>query len=138
MKVYDTLKNEMFTYTENGIRSFKNLDFGKTGLYEGEGSIVYAYLCLYKRSNEQIYLQYAEKHAQIVRKLLKQDQRYDVLSGNAELRGVLYSRILCYEFAENKKMENRLELDIKRAYKKLQEYWKRDSDCLCHGNCGNF
>ena len=78
MKVYDTLKNEMFTYTENGIRSFKNLDFGKTGLYEGEGSIVYAYLCLYKRSNEQIYLQYAEKHAQIVRKLLKQDQRYDV------------------------------------------------------------
>ena len=57
--------------------------FGKTGLYEGEGSIVYAYLCLYKRSNEQIYLQYAEKHAQIVRKLLKQDQRYDVLSGNA-------------------------------------------------------
>ena len=83
MKVYDTLKNEMFTYTENGIRSFKNLDFGKTGLYEGEGSIVYAYLCLYKRSNEQIYLQYAEKHAQIVRKLLKQDQRDDVLSGNA-------------------------------------------------------
>ena len=25
-KVYDTLKNEMFIYTENGIRSFKNLD----------------------------------------------------------------------------------------------------------------
>ena len=45
--------------------------------------VTYAYLCLYKRSNEQIYLQYAEKHAQIVRKLLKQDQRYDVLSGNA-------------------------------------------------------
>ena len=58
--------------------------------------------------------------------------------GMQELRGVLYSRILCYEFAENKKWKNRLELDIKRAYKKLQEYWKRDSDCLCHGNCGNF
>ena len=259
MKVYDTLKNEMFTYTENGIRSFKNLDFGKTGLYEGEGSIVYAYLCLYKRSNEQIYLQYAEKHAQIVRKLLKQDQRYDLLSGNAgaawsflllygstgntrflqtgeeaiqillksaEVQeqgigwriqkeippmsglahgnsgilipvlalgkytgrtmyeeiadkiwnyenslydpainnwkdtreqgkvvssnpigsvawchgasGVLYSRILCYEFVENRKWKNRLELDIKRAYKKLQQYWKRDSDCLCHGNSGNL
>lgn len=27
---------------------------------------------------------------------------------------------------------------MKRAYKKLPEYWKRDSDCLCHGNCGNF
>ncbi len=93
MKVYDTLKNEMFTYTENGIRSFKNLDFGKTGLYEGEGSIVYAYLCLYKRSNEQIYLQYAEKHAQIVRKLLKQDQRYDLLSGNA---GAAWSFLLLY------------------------------------------
>ena len=58
--------------------------------------------------------------------------------GMQELRGVLYSRILCYEFAENKKWKNRLELDIKRAYKKLQEYWKRDSDCLCHGNCGNL
>ena len=58
--------------------------------------------------------------------------------GMQELRGVLYSRILCYEFAENKKWKKRLELDIKRAYKKLQEYWKRDSDCLCHGNCGNF
>ena len=258
-KVYDTLKNEMFIYTENGIRSFKNLDSSKTGLYEGEGSIVYAYLCLYKRSNEQIYLRYAEKHSEIVRKLLKQDQRYDLLSGNAgaawsflllygstgnarflqtgeeaiqillksaEVQeqgigwriqeeippmsglahgnsgilipilalskytgrtmyeeiadktwnyenslynpainnwkdtreqgkvvssnpigsvawchgasGVLYSRILCYEFAEDKKWKNRLELDIKRAYKKLKEYWKRDSDCLCHGNCGNL
>ena len=58
--------------------------------------------------------------------------------GMQELRGVLYSRILCYEFAENKKWKNRLELDIKRAYKKLQQYWKRDSDCLCHGNCGNL
>ena len=66
MKVYDTLKNEMFTYTENGICSFKNLDSSKTGLYEGEGSIVYAYLCLYKRSSEQIYLRYAEKHSEIV------------------------------------------------------------------------
>lgn len=259
MKVYDTLKNEMFTYTENGICSFKNLDSSKTGLYEGEGSIVYAYLCLYKRSSEQIYLRYAEKHSEIVRKLLKQDQRYDLLSGNAGAAwsflllygntgnamflqageeaiqillksaeeqvqgigwriqkeipqmsglahgnsgilipmlalskytgqtmyeeiadkiwnyenslydpainnwkdtreqgkvvssnpigsvawchgaaGVLYSRILCYEFVEGKKWKNRLELDIKRAYKKLKEYWKRDSYCLCHGNCGNF
>ena len=32
---------KMFIYTENGIRSFKNLDSSKTGLYEGEGSIVY-------------------------------------------------------------------------------------------------
>lgn len=259
MKVYDTLKNEMFTYTENGRCSFKNLDSSKTGLYEGEGSIVYAYLCLYKRSSEQIYLRYAEKHSEIVRKLLKQDQRYDLLSGNAGAAwsflllygstgnamflqageeaiqillksaeeqvqgigwriqkeippmsglahgnsgilipilalskytgrtmyeeiadkiwnyenslydpainnwkdtreqgkvvssnpigsvawchgaaGVLYSRILCYEFVEDKKWKNRLKLDIKRAYKKLKEYWKRDSDSLCHGNCGNL
>lgn len=31
-----------------------------------------------------------------------------------------------------------MKLDIKRAYKKLKEYWKRDSDSLCHGNCGNL
>ena len=98
MKVYDTLRNEMFTYTENGIRSFEKLDSSKTGLYEGEGSIVYAYLCLYKRSNEQIYLRYAEKHSKIVRKLLKQDQKYDLLSGNA---GAAWCFLMLYNSTGN-------------------------------------
>lgn len=52
--------------------------------------------------------------------------------------GVLLSRLKCLENLQNDKWRERLENDISRAYKKLQQYWKRDSWSLCHGICGNL
>lgn len=258
---YKTLKNMLCEYTEQGILSLNNLDSHNTGLYNGEASIVYVYLLMYQISGEEEYLEYAKKHAQIVAKLLKSDQQYDWLTGNAgaawgfillyrltgakeylqlgedaiqvlskfakvqeqgiawenqmdippmsglahgnsgmllpvlalakythltqyeELAkqiweyedslfdssmnnwkdtrievnseeaeqfmpgsvawchgaaGILYSRILCYEFLENEEWKRRIERDIRRAYTTLKVYWQRDSYRMCHGTYGNL
>lgn len=52
-------------------------------MYEGEGSVIYVYLLLYQESKENIFLEYAKRHAAIVERLLNQDEKYDLLSGNA-------------------------------------------------------
>ena len=55
-KVYDTLKNEMFTYTEKGIHSFKDLDSSKTGLMrERDPSFMYICVCIKEAMNRFIY-----------------------------------------------------------------------------------
>jgi len=50
----------------------------------------------------------------------------------------LYSRLKCYKYVKDQKWKERLGKDVCRAYKKLKEYWRRDSWCLCHGICGNL
>ena len=52
--------------------------------------------------------------------------------------GILYSRMKCYKYVKDQKWKKRLGKDVCRAYKKLKEYWRRDSWCLCHGICGNL
>ncbi len=68
--------------------------------------------------------------------------------------GILYTRMQCYNLVkrlnghnempggckntDNLKWKIRFEKDMRRAYRKLKEYWRRDSWCLCHGICGNL
>lgn len=253
--MFHTLRNMLFSYTDRGYKSMTELSSKNTGGYEGESSIVYTYLTLYRWTNEKIYLKYAEKHAEIVDKLLVGDVNYDLLSGNAgavqvlvalyklnanqkylkmaekamdvlqiklenksrdieeckgelnnlagvahgysgmmmaaaslwnltqnrqyekivenlrktenrlfnptinnwaDMRitdsdkqgdtvawchgagGILLSRLYCYRIFRNADQKEQLERDILRAYKKLKQYWRRDSWCLCHGNLGNL
>lgn len=257
IEIYETLKNQLFRYTELGLLSIENLQSRNTGIYEGEGSIIYTYLLLYKEGGEVEYLDYAQKHARIVEQLIAEDTKYDLLNGNAgavqallmlyeiikdktyleiseramnvleqmsekqeygvgwitekglppmagtahgnsgilmallhlwnltsmdkyeqlaekvwkyeealyspeknnwkDVRlgkqdkddvgamawchgapGILYSRMKCNEYIKDLKWKNRLETDMRRAYKKLKEYWRRDSWCLYHGICGNL
>ena len=256
-EIYESLKKQMFQYTDSGLLSLENLQTRDPGMYEGEGSIVYTYLLLYKGGAENEYLDYAKRHARIVERLIEEDTKYDLLSGNAgavqvllmlyevipdkayletaekamdvldkasekqkhgigwttekgqppmagaahgnsgvltallhlwhltskdkyaqlaeevwayeedlynpeinnwtDVRsgqqdvdnigamawchgapGVLYSRIKGYEHVKDLKWKKRLEKDMWRAYRKLKEYWRRDSWCLCHGICGNL
>lgn len=55
----------------------------RTGLYEGESSIVYAYLLMHKMTDDMSYLRYAELHFQVVENNWQNDTCYDYLSGNA-------------------------------------------------------
>lgn len=57
-----------------------NLCYANTWGDEGESSIVYTYLTLYRWTIENIYLEYAEKHAEIVDELLAGDVNYDLKS----------------------------------------------------------
>lgn len=51
--------------------------------------------------------------------------------------GILLSRVFCWERTGDGELKRRLERDVIRAYRKLADYWKRDSWGLCHGSCGN-
>lgn len=81
--IYQTLCEMFFRYTDEGEKNFKGLCSEYTGMYEGEGAVVYVYLLLYQQSKEEIFLEYAKRHAAIVERLLDQDEEYDFLSGNA-------------------------------------------------------
>ena len=81
--IFDTLKNNLFQYTDSCTDNIDNLYTRYTGMYEGEASIVYTYVVLYKWSHESCYLVQAEKHAEILVKLLEEDKKYDLVYGNA-------------------------------------------------------
>lgn len=255
--IYNALRRKIFQYTDAGLSSLEKLQSRNTGAYEGESSILYAYLLLYQQGKEEIYLEYAKKHVCIVAQLIDGDTRYDLLTGNAgaahvflmlyeiipdksylnlaerainllekaaekqqngigwitekgippmagavhgnsgimmplvhlwaltskrkyeqlaervweyeesmycreinnwidvregEQRadetgpmawchgapGILYSRMECLKYTKDPKWKSRFETDMRRAYQKLEEYWRRDSWCLCHGICGNL
>lgn len=253
----NALRQMFFAYTEVGLKNEKSLHTTMTGTYEGEGSILYMYMLLYKMTEDDIYLSYAKKHAQIVGTLLERDKKYDLLSGNAGAAqmllwvyqitgeekylhlaeyaidllseasvkqksgigwkvdgsehamsgmahgnagilmpviwlwsltgntkydkmaeeiwryenslynmlsgnwddyymeeqmetevgavswchgspGILLSRIFCYGLVNDEEWKQRFWTEMHIAYKKLKNYWQRDSWCLCHGNCGNL
>lgn len=56
---------------------------GKTGLYVGEGSLAYAFLCLYRITGQKRFADLARRQAEGLRRLYQKDQEYDLLSGNA-------------------------------------------------------
>ena len=81
--IYQTLCEMFFQYTDEGEKNLQSLCTKCTGMYEGEGAVVYVYLLLYQQSKEEVFLEYAKRHAAIVERLLDQDGEYDLLSGNA-------------------------------------------------------
>lgn len=87
--IFQALKGQMFRYTDEGCASQANLQSKNTGAYEGESSILYVYLALYRMSKENSYLDYAVKHAEIVNRLLDEDDKYDLLYRNAGAAQVL-------------------------------------------------
>ncbi len=79
--LYQDLIGEMFRYTRECLEGKKEAVFKGTGMFIGEGSIVYGYLLLYQISGTKKFLDYAKKHTRAV--LCKQDSCFDLLSGNA-------------------------------------------------------
>lgn len=55
----------------------------KTGIYEGESSIVYAYLLLYEITGEDDWIAWAKKHFEVICRLIPKDTAFDLLNGNA-------------------------------------------------------
>lgn len=52
--------------------------------------------------------------------------------------GVLISRLAMVNKLDKEEIKGVLNRDIERAYKKLKDYWRRDSCSLCHGSLGNL
>lgn len=74
---------KMRNYTEGYCRTLKSEQQVKTGLLDGEASLVYVYLQLYRMSGDVEHLEYAQKHFLGMKSYFKDDVYYDLLSGNA-------------------------------------------------------
>ena len=94
------MKKQVFQYTDNGLVSLNHLQSQNTGAYTGEGSLIYAYLSLYRLTNEKVYLQYAVKHAGIVSQILEEDSCSDLLGGKA---GAAWVFLQLYQETQNQR-----------------------------------
>lgn len=82
-KIYRLAVQKLKKYTD---MCWKQPNFSEpltTGLYDGESSIVYVYLLLYELTGQEEWMEYAQKHFGIVRRLIPKDQNMDYLTGNA-------------------------------------------------------
>lgn len=101
MEKYQNLREnviaQMFQYTEEEVRNGKKTEPLHTGIMNGESSIVYTYLVLYRMSGEERFLEYAKKHAQIVAEYLEEDRQCDILEGNA---GAVIAMVHLYQITK--------------------------------------
>ncbi len=87
-KVAGRLLGQLKEYTENLSVSEETPEvrlegFRRTGLFDGEFSIVFAYLLLYEIGKEEQYLQLAKLHTENILPLIQKDKNFDLLGGNA-------------------------------------------------------
>lgn len=142
-KLYETLRDMLFRYTLSVRQSSDKLISGRTGMYDGESSIVFAYLLMYCRSNDEEYLKYAKKHARIVERLLGGDGLHDLVSGNA---GAAWVLLQLYRITEDKEYLKMAEdaIAYMTTYAQKQQTgigWLVEKNCpplagMAHGNSG--
>ncbi len=82
-KIFKLTCNKLFAYTDQNRDFIQGTQTNNSGLLKGEGSILYAYLLLYKITGEQKFFFYAEKHYMHFEKVLLQYENVDYLSGSA-------------------------------------------------------
>lgn len=97
------ITKKMRAYTEQlGLCEHSQLA-GKTGLFDGEGSLVYCYLLLYRITGEESFLNFAEKHFFAMEPLFNGDRCYDILNGNA---GAIVVAVLLYRTTKDRRYLN--------------------------------
>ncbi len=97
--IVEMLENYYFSYTDKKIAE-ETSEHKPIGAFTGEGSIVYGYEILYRMTEDEKYLLYAEKHAEYLIKLLKADKEYDLLGGNA---GAIAALVNLYQLTDKKR-----------------------------------
>lgn len=81
--LFERLTEKLFCYTQKCLAQKEAAVPHQTGMFVGEGSMVYAYLLLYRLTGRRQYLDYACRHVGIVQDVEEWDTSYDLLSGNA-------------------------------------------------------
>lgn len=92
------LDGQLFAYT----RQLEEMRLKKlqVGIYNGEMSVVYGYLCIYRITGNDIYLSYALRHADLIIPALRQVEACDLLDG---LAGVIWGMLMLYEISGEEK-----------------------------------
>lgn len=139
----DMLEGMLFSYTERLVRREISPASEYSGMYCGEGSMVYAYQLLYRITGDEKYRDYAGMHCRSLARCIGQEQNVDLLYGNA---GAIL--VLCQQYEDT---NSRFFLD--EAYKALEYlehariekehgvtwYPKTQGNPICsmaHGNSG--
>lgn len=78
------VRSQLFDYTRSLLENGCPKD-APTGIFAGEGSVIYTYLIWYTLFKDPFYLLFAKKHSQCVEKIYKNDTHMDLLTGNAGL-----------------------------------------------------
>lgn len=95
LKVID---HRLFEYTDKCYEYLNETLPYQNGVFSGESSILYTYELLYQFTKKSVYLEYAQKHFQLIKSLISADKNFDVLSGNAgALQALLNMYILTKE-----------------------------------------
>ena len=141
-QVCTILDKQLYIYTEKLVKS-REVERKQSGIYNGEGSLVYTYLKIYSLTSEQKYLDYAKKHASCLWDVVKQDMKNDLLDGKA---GALAVFSLLYQKCLDEKYfiyaKKTAELLLKESIKvELGIGWKYSEDVppllgMAHGNAG--
>lgn len=141
--IFLALKHQLFRYTDAGCGVQENLQSKNTGAYQGESSILYVYLVLYTMSKDELYLEYARKHADIVNRILDEDVKYDLVYGNA---GAAHVLLHLYEVTKDGAFLSMAERAITVLAEAAQKQavgigWSTDKDIppmggMAHGNAG--
>lgn len=76
-------ENTLFDYTDRCLEDRRKLASESTGAFCGEASICYAYQAMYRITGDTVFLEYAEKHSQLLRELIEEDTAFDLVYGNA-------------------------------------------------------
>lgn len=143
METCGIIEQQLFAYTDT-VRNYHGMvQSGNSGLYNGEGSVVYAYLILYWISGKKVYLEYAEKHAEILERVVENDMHCDLLDGKA---GAVLAWCYLYTSSHRQKYlalaEQTADRLIAEAEKSDKGYgWKQAGGGvpllgMAHGNAG--
>lgn len=92
----------------------------RTGVFDGECSVVYTFLLLHEITGEEKYLSYAEKHFAVIKKYFSQDVNYDLLSGNA---GAAIAALKLYQI--KKESAESADQYLKEAVEIEKNLWNR-------------
>lgn len=140
-KLHHDLLKQLFAYTDE--LSKNSIEKLSTGAFIGEGSVVYGYELLYKITGDAKFLEYAEKHCEVVCRNLDDDDNYDIISGNA---GVILVLLNLYDITGTEKYlemaKQAAELLISRAVPAEEGIgWKNSGNGallagFSHGNSG--
>ena len=99
-----------------------------TGIVNGESSVVYTYLYLFKLTGKRVWMIYAEKHFSIIERVWKEDSQLDYLSGNA---GAIVVAVMLYKETGNLKYYE-IAADMEK------DLWKKGQETGNCPFCGNY
>jgi type 2 lantibiotic biosynthesis protein LanM len=82
-KVWLLVIKKLFGYTDQVLNGQRKRESNHSGAFVGEGSLISAYLLIYKITEAPVFLEYAKRHAQILEQVIENEESPDLLSGLA-------------------------------------------------------